>query len=104
MLGLDVEDGVHDTKIEMAEELKQALSLFIHVTITKVTQTGKPIHVVGAHSGVKISKDKQRVCARNVSDGRAEVIIIFVFYTCRGGESWGVSTHESDWFSCSVEL
>ena len=58
MLGLGVEKGVCDAEIMMAAEFKQALSISIHASNAKVTQTGWPSCVVSAHSGVEISKDE----------------------------------------------
>ena len=58
MLGLGVEKGVRDAEVMVAAEFKQALSVFIHASNTKVTQTGRPSRAVSAHSGVEISKDE----------------------------------------------
>ena len=61
-LGLThLEVSVGDAEVVAAVELKETLSILIHLPNAIVTQTGWPEAVVSTNSGVEIAENEQRL-------------------------------------------
>ena len=51
------------------------LTIFIHISYSKVAQTGWPRTVVSTNPGIEVTEDEQRLLRWNFADGSTKVVI-----------------------------
>ena len=76
VLGLGVKEHVADTQGMVAAQLEQALPVLIHLPYSKLTNPGWPGVVISTHSGVDVTRDKQRF--RDSVNGSVKVVVELV--------------------------
>ena len=90
--GIHFEERVDDTEVTIDTQLKESLTIFIHLCSSMVSKTREPGGMVSADSCIEIPKQEQMLRVWDIVQSTVEIFIETVFVFRCGCKCWGIDT------------
>ncbi len=96
VLDLVLKECVGDGQLVEWAQLEEALTIFVHLANTVVSEGGRPCVMVSAHSCIEVPKDVESFIAGHASASMIPVkgIIEAVPFVSRRGQGWSIGAYE----------